>query len=132
MKEILEGDYTPAYRKSKLTQLSNEFYSTLPFPKRGNLESILDSSLLQEKLDLIQLLHDSVSVNESISGKSDSLTKYKALQCEIDELSSESEEFAHISQLILNSKKPEDKFDITIQKIYSVKRKVFIILLYLI
>ena len=124
MKEILDGDYTPTYQKSKLTQLSNEFYSTLPFPKRGALDPILDSFSLQEKLDLIQLLHDNVSVNESVSGKSDTLTKYKALQCEIEEVNSGAEEFAQISHLVLNSKKSEDNFNIKIQKIYRIKRKV--------
>lgn len=83
-----------------LAQLSNQFYSFIPSLEKIPIKTVTDCV---EKLELCQILQDIFGVSEvngiALHGDSTDV-RYKALNCEIKHLNSQSSEFQSVSELI--------------------------------
>ncbi|KAM8804067.1 LOW QUALITY PROTEIN: protein mono-ADP-ribosyltransferase PARP4 [Rhynchonycteris naso] len=92
-------------------QKMNEFYRLIPH--RGTAIEKVNLRLLAKKEDLCQLIRDMVNVCEFNLSKPNPpfLAKYRALRCKIERVEQNSEEFARLSEKLLqnnHSKSPVD------------------------
>ncbi|KAE8627490.1 hypothetical protein XENTR_v10007022 [Xenopus tropicalis] len=97
-----------------------EFYQLIPH--KEPLQVNIDVTLVSSKQDLCQRIQDIVNVCEINSGELNpsSFAKYRALQCRIEHIDPESEEFLQVSQQVLE-KQRSDEF-INIIKIFRVSK----------
>ncbi|OCT96121.1 hypothetical protein XELAEV_18013804mg [Xenopus laevis] len=97
-----------------------EFYQLIPHnePMQVNI----DVKLLSTKQDLCQIIRDIVNVCEINFGdlNPSSFAKYRALQCRIEHIDPESEEFLQVSQQILKNQRSEESINII--KIFRVSK----------
>ncbi|XP_041438613.1 protein mono-ADP-ribosyltransferase PARP4 isoform X2 [Xenopus laevis] len=97
---------------AEIKKVMAEFYQLIPH-KEPVLANI-DVKLLLIKMDLCQLIRDIVNVCEINFGdlNPSSFAKYRALQCRIEHIDPESEEFLQVSQQILKNQHGEEMIKI--------------------
>ncbi|KAE8627491.1 hypothetical protein XENTR_v10007023 [Xenopus tropicalis] len=105
---------------SDIRKAMAEFYQLIPH--KEPLQVNIDVTLVSSKQDLCQRIQDIVNVCEINSGELNpsSFAKYRALQCRIEHIDPESEEFLQVSQQVLE-KQRSDEF-INIIKIFRVSK----------
>jgi poly [ADP-ribose] polymerase 2/3/4 len=114
-------------KASQLERLSGEFYSAIPHrigrSRAAAKDAILDTlAEFEQKLELVQLMKDMLSVNgdEGVLFDSQIDSKYKALDCAIEAMDQKSGEFKELKDYILKSQIKHKR--VKIKEIYKLKR----------
>lgn len=126
------GDHSAPETQSKVMNLSNEFYTTIPHSVGGRDRSQISKALIdnmrafEEKQELLQLMKDMLTVSQQTKASGVNLSdldmKYFALGSRITFLEPGSDQYNHIQQYVTEGQVGDDRNQVSIKSIYAIQR----------